>query len=192
MKSEKGFTMFNRSTFIKKLGFLGFFLGFLLWAWRAFFGSEPEAGANTRKSQEMSNGGNMPEKVVKSEEKWREQLTPEQFKVMREKGTEPPFTSAYNNFKGNGIYQCAGCRLDLFGSEEKFDSGTGWPSFWAPIAKNNVTTLPDNSLFMKRTEVLCSRCDAHLGHVFEDGPPPTGLRYCINGVTLLFSENKQK
>ncbi len=134
----------------------------------------------------------MPEKIVKTEEEWREQLTPEQFKVLREKGTERPFTSAYDKNKKNGIYQCAGCGLDLFSSENKFDSGTGWPSFWAPISENSVTTLPDNSLFMKRTEVICSRCDGHLGHVFEDGPPPTGLRYCINGVSLLFVENKQE
>lgn len=180
--------MFDRRTFIKKLGFLGF----LVWAWQAFFGSETRANANTRKSQQTSNGGDMPEKVVKTDEEWREQLTPEQFKVLREKGTEAAFTSAYNNVKGKGIFQCAGCRLDLFSSEEKFDSGTGWPSFWAPISENSVTALQDNSLFMKRTEVLCSRCDGHLGHVFEDGPPPTGLRYCINGVSLLFSENKQK
>ena len=134
----------------------------------------------------------MPEKVVKTDEEWREQLTPEQFKVLREKGTEAPFTSAHNNVKEKGIFQCAGCRLDLFSSEEKFDSGTGWPSFWAPVSENSVITLEDNSLFMKRTEVLCSRCDGHLGHVFEDGPPPTGLRYCINGVSLLFSESKQE
>ena len=184
--------MFNRRTFIKKLCFLGFFLGFLLWAWRSFFGPDPKAGANNLKPQTFSNGGDMPEKVVKTEEEWRDRLTPEQFKVIREKGTEPPFSSIYHDFKGKGIYQCVGCGLDLFSSENKFDSGTGWPSFWAPIAKKNVTTLPDNSLFTRRTEVLCSRCDAHLGHVFEDGPPPTGLRYCINGVSLLFVEHKQE
>lgn len=183
--------MFDRRTFIKKLGFLGFFLGFMVWAWRSFFEPESKAGANSVSAGRIS-GGDMPEKVIKTEEEWREQLTPEQFKVLREKGTERPFTSSYDNFKGKGIFQCAGCRFDLFSTEEKFDSGTGWPSFWAPISENSVTTLEDNSLFMKRTEVLCSRCNGHLGHVFEDGPPPTGLRYCINGVSLLFAENKQK
>ena len=134
----------------------------------------------------------MPDKVIKTEEEWREQLTPEQFTVLREKGTERPFTSVYNDVKAKGVFQCAGCGLDLFSSENKFDSGTGWPSFWKPISESSVTTLTDNSLFMKRTEVLCSRCDGHLGHVFDDGPPPTGLRYCINGVSLVFSESKNE
>jgi peptide-methionine (R)-S-oxide reductase len=134
----------------------------------------------------------MHEKVVKTEEEWRERLTPEQFTVLREKGTERAFTSPYSGFKKKGVYQCAGCGLDLFSSENKFDSGTGWPSFWAAVSEESVTTLQDNSLFMRRTEVLCSRCEGHLGHVFEDGPPPTGLRYCINGLSLKFAESRQE
>ena len=168
--------MIDRRTFLRKLGFLGFFLGFLVWAWRFFFDPEPKAGADNAEKPKKGNGGNVSEKIIKTEEEWREQLTPEQYQVLREKGTERPFTSALNNIKTKGVFQCAGCGLDLFSSENKFDSGTGWPSFWAPISENSVSTLPDNSLFMKRTEVVCSRCDGHLGHVFDDGPPPTGLR----------------
>jgi len=124
------------------------------------------------------------EKVTKSAEDWKRELTPEQFHVCRQKGTERAFTGQYWNSKEKGVYQCVCCGNELFGSETKFDSGTGWPSFWAPIDQENVRTEEDNSLFMRRTEVLCARCDAHLGHVFDDGPPPTRLRYCINSISL--------
>ncbi|MBN2719845.1 MAG: peptide-methionine (R)-S-oxide reductase MsrB [Proteobacteria bacterium] len=126
------------------------------------------------------------ERVERSKEEWKEILTPEQFHVLREKGTERAFTGAYWDRKDEGVYRCAGCGIDLFSSAHKFDSGTGWPSFWQPIAPENIETEEDRSLFTVRTEVHCARCGGHLGHVFRDGPRPTGLRYCINSVSLDF------
>ncbi len=126
----------------------------------------------------------MADKVVKSEEQWRRELTPEQYRVLREKGTERPFTGEYAETMAPGTYLCAACGQELFAAEAKFESGCGWPSYFEPIDQQRVETQPDNSHGMRRIEVMCSRCGSHLGHVFPDGPRPTGLRYCINSVSL--------
>ena len=133
----------------------------------------------------------MPKRIQKSEKEWKQELEPDAFHVLREKGTERAFTGAYWDTKDEGVYRCRGCGTPLFASDAKFDSGTGWPSFVEPVVPGTVNTEEDRSLFMRRTEVLCSSCGGHLGHVFPDGPPPTGLRYCINGVALAFEPAEQ-
>ncbi|HEY0263937.1 MAG TPA: peptide-methionine (R)-S-oxide reductase MsrB [Granulicella sp.] len=127
-------------------------------------------------------------KVIKTDEEWRELLTPEQFHIMREKGTERAFTGVFNDNHADGIYRCAACNAELFTSDKKFDSGSGWPSFWLPVTPEAVEVIEDNSHGMRRLEVACATCGAHLGHVFPDGPRPTGLRYCMNSASLAFEK----
>ncbi len=155
-----------------------------------------------KKGEELSSVQPLPEakydpnevfdgqKIKKSDLQWKESLLPEQYRILRQKGTECSFTGNYLDTKKKGTFYCSGCALPLFKSDDKFNSGTGWPSFFQPVNEKNVGELPDNSHGMRRVEVVCNRCDGHLGHVFEDGPRPTGLRYCINSEALYFVEEK--
>ncbi len=130
------------------------------------------------------------DKFYRTDAEWRKRLTPQQYEITSGKGTEAPFTRTFDDIKEPGVYQCVRCGTDLFRSSAKFESGTGWPSYYEPVSKLNIRTAEDNSLGMRRTEVICARCDAHLGHVFDDGPPPTGLRYCMNGMALKFVKSR--
>jgi len=149
----------------------------------AIAGMPPAGGADAAKQDKV-------EKITKTDDEWKKLLTPEQYRVLREEGTEIAFTGKYWDNHAAGTYVCAACGLELFSSDTKFDSGTGWPSFWAPIAKNHVKEVVDRTLGMERIEVECARCGGHLGHVFDDGPKPTGLRYCMNSVSLEFKPKK--
>ena len=151
-------------------------------------GAVPVKPSQIRLYSAAQKGYIMSDKVIKSPEEWRKQLTPERYNVTREQGTEQAFTGETWDNHEHGIYQCICCGNDLYSSEHKYESGTGWPSFWQLIAPENIATRADNGFFSRRTEVVCSRCDAHLGHVFEDGPKPTGLRYCMNSAAMKFSK----
>jgi peptide-methionine (R)-S-oxide reductase len=143
-------------------------------------------------SVKLKKAAYMGDKIVKTDSEWKKSLTPEQYGVLRQQGTERAFSGKYWDNHAKGTYVCAACGLELFSSETKFESGTGWPSFYQPIHPENIGTTEDNSFLMRRVEVHCPRCGGHLGHVFEDGPKPTGLRYCINSVSLSFVEDKNK
>jgi peptide-methionine (R)-S-oxide reductase len=173
----------------------------VIWLTRGGWGIVSAAiGGSSRKSEpgevtivEFTDDGKRVNKVkvarvLKSDAEWKKQLTPQQFYVTRQAGTEPAYSGAYEKNKEKGIYRCICCDTALYSSATKYESGTGWPSFWEPIAKENVRTEDDNTLGMVRTEVLCAKCDAHLGHIFDDGPPPTGLRHCINAASLKFAK----
>jgi peptide-methionine (R)-S-oxide reductase len=168
----------NRRYFIKSGATLG--------AAALLFKMPLVAALAQKRSTGGSNASSSIKKIVKSDEEWKQQLTPEQYRVTRQKGTEAPYSSPLNKVYAKGVFECVCCALPLFSSKAKYDSHTGWPSFWTPISKQNVREQAETAEGDTRTEVVCARCDAHLGHVFDDGPDPTGLRYCMNGVALKF------
>jgi peptide-methionine (R)-S-oxide reductase len=153
--------------------------------------SNPLSERDGTNAQEKSKSKGI-QKVIKTDAEWKAQLTPEQYSVLRQEGTEYAFTSPLNDIHDKGIFECVGCELPVFSSAQKFDSGTGWPSFWAPIKNESIIEAVDKSLGITRTKVSCARCEGHLGHVFDDGPKPTGLRYCMNGVALRFVKEQAK
>lgn len=171
--------------------FIGISAGLLtiLFAVLVFRGQTGQTDTNLNKADlQIKEKNDMTDKIVKSDEEWKEILSEEQYRILRKKGTERPFSGTYNDFKKKGVFKCAACGNELFVSETKYNSGCGWPSFYAPISDENIETTEDHSFMMNRTEVLCSRCGGHLGHIFDDGPAPTNLRYCINSAALQFEE----